>query len=184
MDGAVYAVDFEKNELKTINDKEPVGICGTGIVEITAELIKSGAVDATGLLQEEYIENGYPIGEKLRFTQKDIREIQTAKAAVRAGIELLIARCGCGYEDIASVYIAGGFGCKLNISKACAIGLIPPELEGKCTAIGNSSLGGAVKYAFNADAAARTDKLRGLCSELVLANDEGFNEAYLRYMSF
>ena len=184
VDGAVYAADFEKNELKTINDREPVGICGTGIVEITAELIKSGAVDTTGLLREEYFENGYPIGDKLRFTQKDIREIQTAKAAVRAGIELLIARYGCGYEDISSVYIAGGFGCKLNIGKACDIGLIPPELEGKCTAIGNSSLGGAVKYAFSADAAARTDKLRSLCSELVLANDEGFNEAYLRYMNF
>ncbi|MDO5396446.1 MAG: ASKHA domain-containing protein [bacterium] len=184
VDGAVYAADFAEHKISTINDKPPVGICGTGIVEVMAELIKSGAVDKTGLLRDEYFETGYPVTERLRFTQKDIREIQTAKAAVRAGIELLIERYGCTYEDVASVYIAGGFGCKLNISKACEIGLIPPELEMKCTAIGNSSLGGAVKYAFSMDAAARTGKLRGLCRELVLAADEDFNDRYLEYMNF
>lgn len=184
VDGAVYAADLAEGKISTINDKPPVGICGTGIVEVMAELIKIGAADKTGLLRDEYFEAGYPVTDKLRFTQKDIRELQTAKAAVRAGIELLIARCGCTYNDVASVYIAGGFGCKLNISKACAIGLIPPELEMKCTAIGNSSLGGAVKYAFSADAAARTGKLIGLCRELVLASDEDFNDRYLKYMNF
>ena len=184
VDGAVYAADFKERKISTINDKEPVGICGTGIVEVMAELLKTGAVDKTGLLQDEYFKEGYPVTEKLRFMQKDIREIQMAKAAVRSGIELIVKRYGCGYKDISSVYIAGGFGCKLNISKACEIGLIPPELKEKCIAIGNSSLGGAVKYAFSMDAADRCEKLRGLCREHIIAADEAFNDRFLKYMGF
>lgn len=184
VDGAVYAADFVGRKISTINDREPVGICGTGIVEVMAELIKADAVDKTGLLKDEYFDMGYPVTEKLRFTQKDIREIQMAKAAVRAGIELIIERYGCGYSDVSSVYIAGGFGCKLNISKACDIGLIPPELKMKCIAIGNSSLGGAVKYAYDMDAENRCEKIRGLCRELALAADEDFNNKFLEYMGF
>lgn len=184
IDGAVYAADFKAGEIRTINNKLPIGICGTGIVEVMAELIKTGVVDKTGLLKDEYFDMGYPVTERLRFTQKDIREIQMAKAAVRAGIELLIERYGCEYSDISSVYIAGGFGCKLNIHKACEIGLIPPELREKCIAIGNSSLGGAVKYAFSMDGVDRCEKIIGSCRELVLATDEEFNDKFLKYMYF
>ncbi len=184
VDGAVYAVDLGANEIKTINNKPAVGLCGTGIVELAAELLKAGTIDSNGLLADNYFEKGYPLTNKIYFTQKDIREIQTAKAAVRAGIELLIKRYGCSYDDISSVYIAGGFGYRLNIKKACEIGLIPERLEKKCIAIGNSSLGGAVKYGFGADGKNRTEKLRSICSELTLALDDEFNESYINYMGF
>lgn len=184
VDGAVYSVDLTRKKIKTINDKPPVGLCGTGVVEITAELIKHKLVDNTGLLNERYFEKGYPISDKIYFTQKDIREIQNAKAAVRAGTELLIKRYGIGYDDISTVYIAGGFGYKLNVEKACIIGLILPQLRDKCIAVGNSSLGGAVKYAFSTDGADRTNKIRRISEELVLAADKEFNDSYMRCMYF
>ncbi len=184
VDGAVCSIDISEEKIGTINDKPPIGLCGTGIVEITAELVKNNIVDSTGLLKDKYFEKGYPVTDKIYFTQKDIREIQNAKAAVCAGTELLIKRYGISYGDISTVYIAGGFGYKLNVEKACIIGLIPPQLRDKCIAIGNSSLGGAVKYAFSMDGEKRTNRIREISEELVLAADAEFNEKYMSCMYF
>lgn len=182
VDGAVCGAN--EGVITTINNKPPVGICGTGIVELTAELLKNGIIDKTGLLSEKYFEKGYPVTDNIYFTQRDIREVQTAKSAVRAGIEILIKNYGCSIEDIESVYIAGGFGCRLNIAKACAIGLIPYKLKDKCIAIGNSSLGGAVKYGSCGDGDKRIEYIRSVSKELVLSLDGEFNEKYINYMNF
>jgi len=64
--------------------------------------------------------------------QRDIREVQLAKSAIRSGIEILIRHAGIMYEDIDKVYIAGGFGNYMSIESAAAIGLIPEELKHKC----------------------------------------------------
>ena len=184
IDGAVCGVDIKTNTVKTINNKKPCGICGTGIIETVAGLWETGLIDETGLLDKKYFEGGYPIAEGVTFTQNDIREIQTAKSAVRSGIDLLIARMGVTYDDIGDVYLAGGFGYRLNPKKACAIGLIPKELSEKVKAVGNSSLGGAVKYALSSDGAERIQRIQSISDELSLAQDEQFNELYLRNMYF
>ena len=77
---------------------------------------------------------------------RDVREIQLAKAAVRGGVETLLVRYGISYDDVHKVYLAGGFGYKLDTEKAIAIGMFPEEFQGKIEAIGNSSLAGAVEY--------------------------------------
>lgn len=88
-----------------------MGICGTGVIETAAELLKLGLIDATGLLDEEYFEEGFPLavapdGSHIVFTQKDVREIQLAKSAVRAGVETLVRRYGVSYDEISHVYLA------------------------------------------------------------------------------
>ena len=184
VDGAVCSIDLKSGAVKTINDMPPSGICGTGIVELVCGMLGEGIIDKSGLLADKYFSAGYPFAGNLTFTQRDIREIQTAKAAVRAGVEMLIKNYGCGYEDIDKVYIAGGFGYRLDIESACAIGLIPPRLRDKCTAVGNSSLGGAVKLAARPQDRERLENICALCSELHLALDDEFNKTYIECMNF
>lgn len=176
-------------EVETIGHKAPVGICGTGVIELTAELRKAGLMDETGLLTEEYFERGYRVaddsdGNAIMFTQKDVREFQLAKAAIRAGLKTLLRRYGAVYEDIGTVYLAGGFGYRLNLKKAIAIGLLPKELEEKLKVVGNTSLGGATDYLRAASAAGRIEQLLNVSEEIHLSNDMEFQEDFIRYMDF
>ncbi|NLP33932.1 MAG: DUF4445 domain-containing protein [Clostridiales bacterium] len=181
---------------KTIGDKPAVGICGTGVLEITSELLRNHLIDANGLLQQPYFEHGFPIAktnktmetmdqeEPIIVTQKDIREIQLAKAAIRAGIETLIASYGISYEQIGNVYLAGGFGYKINIDKAVHIGLLPVELSGKIKAIGNSSLIGAIQYLTDEGMKNRLEHIIAIAKELNLSEDRDFNNRYVKHMNF
>lgn len=184
--GAISNVTLEdgKVSLKTIGDAKPQGICGTGVIDITYELVKAGLVDETGLLEEDYFENGFPITDNISFYQKDIREIQLAKSAVRAGLETILINYGITYDEIDKIYIAGGFGYKMDIEKAIGIGLLPEKCADRIEAIGNSSLRGAVKYLLNEDAAQRIDHIVRCSAETHLSNDKNFNEFYMEYMYF
>ncbi len=188
--GAISEVEIEEGEItiKTIHNVPPVGICGTGIVELTSELLKERIIDDTGLLRSDYFERGYQIGSNKEFpityTQKDIREFQMAKAAIRAGVEVLIKEYGSSYLDIDKVYIAGGFGYKLNMEKALHIGLLPRELEGKIITIGNSSLEGAIRYLIDSIASDRAQSILQAANEIHLAKNEEFNDLYISYMGF
>lgn len=189
--GAISSVSIEdgKAVYETIAGKPPVGICGTGAIETVAELLKVDLIDETGRLDEAYFEEGYelarnPEGRSIVFTQKDIREIQLAKSAVRAGIETLAERYGTELDAIARVYIAGGFGFKVDISKAVYIGLLPEEFSGKIEAVGNSSLGGAVSYLTEDGADKRVEKIVEASEEINLSADKFFNERYMEHMYF
>ena len=188
--GAIHKLSLKegKLDLKTIGDQEPMGLCGTGVIELCSLLLENGIMDATGLLQEDYFDKGYPVHQsehrQLRFLQRDIRELQLAKAAIRAGIELLIRSYGCRYEDIDKVYLAGGFGYVLPIEKAVQIGLLPKELKERVVAIGNSSLAGAIQYAINPDFSVSLDKVILMAEEIHIANQEDFQELYIKHMNF
>lgn len=189
--GAISRVNIEGNKpsYETIGDKAPLGICGTGVIETAAELLEAGLMDETGLLVDLYFSKGYQLatdfeGKDISITQKDIRELQLAKAAIRSGIELLLRRYGITYEDIDTVFLAGGFGYKMNPDKALRIGLFPKELRYKIQAVGNSALAGAKKYLLEEDAPGRMASIIAVAEELHLANDEDFNELYLGYMNF
>lgn len=189
--GAICHVEIEPDcvSVETIGHKEPVGICGTGVIEIISELVEKGYVDETGRLMDSYFEKGFqlsetPDGKPIAFTQQDIREVQLAKSAVRAGIEVLLRRFGVSYDQVAKVYLAGGFGFHINQEKAMVMGLIPRELTGKIETVGNSSLGGALRYLQEADGKEKIMKIVGLCSEIDLSVDSDFNELYMEHMFF
>lgn len=191
VDGAVCSVKLGngKTEIKTIGNKPPVGICGTGAVEIVSEMIRENVIDNTGLLSEDLFDEGFPVaqtafGDEVVFTQQDIREVQLAKAAIRAGIETLLVRYGISADKIARVYIAGGFGYRLNPEKAIAIGMLPAEFSDKAVAVGNTSLAGGAKYLNNEDGRVQMEKIRRVAEEINLSNDDVFKEAYIRHMMF
>ena len=174
--------------LETIGGQKPIGICGTGVIELCSELLENGIMDATGLLREDYFEDGYLIyrenESQLRFLQRDIRELQLAKAAIRAGIELLVKSFGCSYEAIDQVYLAGGFGYVLPVDKAVHIGLLPEELKEKVVPIGNSSLAGALRYAIDPNFPDRLNQVARMAKEIHIANQVEFQELYIQYMNF
>lgn len=190
--GAISSISINKDNsttYKTINNRQPTGICGTGVIEITAELMKARLIDETGLLDERYSEQGFKIitdkeGKDILFTQKDIREVQLAKSAIRAGIEILKKRFGVDYNEIDKVYIAGGFGLKIDIQKSIYIGLLPKQFDEKIEAVGNSSLSGAIEYLLDPNAKDRTEKLIKISKEIQLSSDKDFNEYYIDNMFF
>lgn len=186
--GAVCGVELVQDRVKTktIGDKKPAGICGTGVIEAVYELKKADIIDETGLMDDPYFEEGFLLSEEgdIRLYQKDVREIQLAKSAVRAGLETLLLRYGVSYQDIEKIYIAGGFGYKMDIGKASDIGLLPAECRDKIEAAGNTCLKGAVKYLLDKYASERTEKIKTHSEEIQLSNDRQFQEYYMEYMYF
>lgn len=184
--GAVSSVNIicGRPHIKTIGGGAPAGLCGSGVIEIMYELLKEGFIGADGRPEENFLKNGYEIAPSVTFTIGDVREVQLAKAAIRAGIEVLLREYGTGYEEISHVYLAGGFGQKVNIRKAAGIGLLPEALVPKVRAVGNSSLAGAVLFAGNPSLAGRFQTVAESVKEIVLAQNPLFQEQYLAQMVF
>ena len=184
--GAVCSVSLAGKQvhIETIADATPTGICGTGVIDAVYELKKEDIIDETGLMQKPYFENGFPLSEEgnIRLYQKDIREIQLAKSAVRAGMETLISKYGITYNEIENIYIAGGLGYQMNIQKAEDIGLLPAGCGERIHAVGNSCLKGTVKYLLNRNAQKITEAIAGTAEEINLSNDKEFQEFYMEHM--
>lgn len=189
--GAICNVSIEETNVKitTIADNSPAGICGTGAIAALSELLRLEYVDETGLLDEDYFEDGFLLcqsadGVPIAFTQKDVRQMQLAKAAVRAGLETLLLRYGVDYDGVDHVYLAGGFGYKMDLEQAVGIGLLPEELKGKVQAVGNSSLSGARDALLLEDAPKRLQHICALAEEVNLSMDKEFQELYVEHMMF
>lgn len=136
--GAVSAVKEENGKLSVsvIGDTKATGICGSGIVSIIAHLLKTGELSPSGLLEKERVF----ITDDVYVTRKDIRSLQSAKAAIGAGVSILCKRMGIAKNDIEAVYVAGTFGEYLDKKAAVSIGLLP---DSECKTLGNCSLFGA-----------------------------------------
>lgn len=195
VEGAVYGVALYNRQIaniKTIGDKEPCGICGTGVVACMAELRKAGLLDETGLLHEAYFDEGFIIAPPtqtaqtasgpIKLTQQDIREVQLAKAAILAGIETLLQSCNITPQELETVYVAGGFGTQLNLEKAISIGLFPESFAGKLVAVGNSALAGAVQCLKAPEIQARAEKICRISKEISLSGNATFQEKYIQSM--
>lgn len=137
-EGAISAVEKDLS-VTVLGGKPPVSICGSGVIDAVAALLENGLVDETGKMKGDMI----ILGGDVYLSARDVRQIQLAKAAVRAGIDTLLSMTGRSCNDITEVLIAGGFGAYMNIKSACAIGLLPPELLRKTRHIGNSAGAGA-----------------------------------------
>ena len=184
--GAVSSVEITDGEarVETIGGLPPVGLCGTGVLETVYELLKEELVDEAGLLDDEYFDDGFPVAEGIVFTNKDVREVQLAKSAVRAGLEVLLEEYGADYDQIGKLYIAGGFGQKINLEKAVGIGLLPEELLDRMVPVGNSSLAGAVMAACDPSVLERMRAVGENAEETALAENPLFSDLYMDNMFF
>lgn len=172
-------------ELSTIAGETPIGLCGTGIIDAVGEAVRLGLIDENGTFEEPWFTDGMPVAEgRFRFRQEDVRQVQMGKAAIRAGIETLLAEYGGG--DPEEILIAGGFGCRMDEEQTIRIGLFPEQFRGHITMIGNSALAGAQRYLLDDRTAAkqRLASITGRAQELSLAMHPKFNELYLDEMFF
>jgi uncharacterized 2Fe-2S/4Fe-4S cluster protein (DUF4445 family) len=183
------------------------GICGSGLLDIAGELVRTGVINKRGrLAPPEDAPNGVPRGaeaeklaarvrpvdekpaffitDKVYIGQKDVRQIQLAKSAIRCGIELLLARFGNNAGDVDRVIIAGSFGYHLNEKSLINIGLLPEQFAGKVSFAGNTSLGGAAALLVSAPLRERIKETAVRVEKVELAMDAGFESAFIEYMGF
>lgn len=154
----------------------------SSILKALEQLKKEGKMDANGTLSEPYFSKGYAYKGQY-ISQEHIRQIQLAKAAVRAGIELLCKRFGTSVEEIAQVFVAGGFGFYLKEESAYETGMFPSAWEntGKVQFIGNASLEGNIHcYHMEKD----LKRFNHDILNIDLAMDGNFEKEYVRYMNF
>lgn len=183
-DGAISRVrkDADGLHCKVIGGGEAEGICGSGLIDAVAAALNGGLLNERGKILHP--EGVIRLTERVHLTQEDIHEVQLAKGAIAAGIELLAAARDVSLEEIDRVYLAGAFGSFLDPSSACRIGLIPPVLENKITVIGNAALAGAKRLACDGSQLMRAQHLRECTEHISLAELPEFARCYARNMRF
>ncbi len=210
--GAINTVALHDASLQytTIADAKPLGICGSGIVDVISNLLYAGLVDETGrMIDPKEVDNeigkqllhnitkldnqvAYTVvpaentdhGDSILLTQKDIREVQNAKASIAAGITTLIKNSGKSIEDIETVYLAGGFGSYIDKHHAVHIGLIPKELENKIEVIGNAAGSGAIMALLSRDRFKECNELSERTEYIELSSSPEFMDDYVNSMMF
>jgi uncharacterized 2Fe-2S/4Fe-4S cluster protein (DUF4445 family) len=199
--GAVEQVAFsgEGIQVKTIGGAEPVGVCGSGLLDAIGEMAahrlldKSGRFHANGTLESrpwkdrwDFL-NGSPIfrlAGPVYLSQKDVRQVQLAKAAIRAGIDLMLRANDLEAAKVDRVLIAGSFGFHLRTSSLIHLGLLPREFSNRVEFVGNTSKTGAQAFLLNR---AVRDDLKSIVRKvrvLELANDPAFEKTFVRALSF
>jgi uncharacterized 2Fe-2S/4Fe-4S cluster protein (DUF4445 family) len=143
--GAIKEVkieNFGEVKYKTIdNAAVPVGVCGSGLIDALAELLDKKLIDGRGKFYGA--EKEFRIAEGIKLLEKDIDQLNLAKTAVAVGIKVLLRRYGVEFEDIDSIFLAGGFVNFTNTEHAIRIGLLPDVERGKVKKVGNAAIEGA-----------------------------------------
>jgi uncharacterized 2Fe-2S/4Fe-4S cluster protein (DUF4445 family) len=158
--GAIERVQLIEGEirLQTIGGKPPVGICGSGIMDVVAEMLTNGLLDKRGVLKaddsrmrikdgrQEFVlspadENGHH--QDIVITRSDVNEIQLAKGAIRSGIDILLTEMGLPTNDLEAVIVAGAFGTYIDIDSAIRVGMFPELPRHRFQQVGNAAGAGA-----------------------------------------
>lgn len=204
-EGAIEKVQIDEDvSLGTIGDRPAVGICGSGIIDVVAELVKVGAVGRSGRfvrlagdeatvpwhlrLKREGTAARFVLsqgeGREIEVTQKDIRQVQLAKGAILSGILSLTAQLGIGLADIDRVCIAGAFGHHVRKESLARLGVFPRECLEKVVLIGNSSKSGAVMALLSREKRAEAERLSRQVGYVELSCYPGYDRLFADSLSF
>lgn len=208
--GAIEKIQIKDGEvfIKTVDNAEPVGICGSGIIDVMAEMIGAGLINFKGRLASkedlEKIHPGSPLadrlinteegrefilvykecGDDIVVTQKDIREVQLAKGAVAAGISIMLNRMDKKTEDIHKIVIAGAFGNFIHKESAVAIGLIPSLPMNKIISAGNTAGAGVSMTLMNDAELDLAKSVPAHVQHIELASCSDFQDEYMKALAF
>ena len=164
----------------TIGGGAAIGICGSGIVDALAVMLAVGAMDETGAMEE----SPFAICEGVSVSLDDVRGIQLAKSAIRAGLETLRISAGIEWDEVFALYVAGGFGSYLNLKSAMTIGLLPEQCEGRIQVVGNAALAGASMMLEHEEFFSKPSELAKLAKPVALDANAIFMEQYVDHMMF
>ncbi len=207
--GAIEGVAFEAGRLgyQVIGNIKPKGICGSGLVDLAAALLHYDLIDHEGLIRPpqgraaeglssriiersgEYSflvaspEESYD-GKPIYLTQKDVRQLQLAKAAIAAGIKTLMDELGIAAEDIQRVYLAGALGNYISSYSATRIGLVPALDLKIISSLGNAATTGASMVLLSRDYWQKANELIDFIEHVELSSRLNFNEYFVQQMDF
>ncbi len=200
-EGAIEEVRIDPRtcepELVTVGDKPPVGICGSGLIGLIAELFYCGLIDRRGKfhptkrrhLRVKEGESGFEYvvvhasesgtGEEIVIAEADIDNLVRAKAAVFAGLRILVEESGVSFDEIEEFYIAGSFGHYIDVEKAVSIGLLPDLPREKFKFLGNTSILGARLVSLYRENEELTKEIASRITYLELARNSKFMDEYV-----
>lgn len=199
--GAIERAQFFEGDwhFVTIDNKPPVGICGSGILDVVSEMLRNGHIDQTGRFTHRVIRrvgdgkdesfilvaaSKSGTGKDILVTRSDIREIQLAKAAIRAGIEALLRGTSTEEGEIRHIIIAGAFGTYLNIESAIRVGMFPDLPHETFLQIGNAAGVGAYEMLISEASKRNAEALFHRMSYIELTTDKGFIDSYVEAMGY
>ncbi|HBA62372.1 MAG TPA: ferredoxin, partial [Lachnospiraceae bacterium] len=203
-EGAIEDVRITEQgiELTTIDHQEPTGICGSGILAVVKELLRTGIVKKTGaFIQKDKLTESdyrYPMirmdGTKREFilhknplllvTQSDVRQVQLAKGALLSGFTALLNSAGISMKDLDQVMIAGQFGAHLPAESLVGCGILPPAVKDKLVYVGNSSKTGAYMTLMSQQIKAEMEALAEQMEYMELAETENYERIFTESMLF
>ncbi len=208
IDGAVSEVFIDASaqlQVKTIGNRKAIGICGSGLIDAIACMLQTGVLEETGRIsdRDELADGALKYADRLievngqqafslvqsegygiYITQKDVREVQNAKAAIAAGIALLVREACLKLEDIHSVYLAGGFGSFMRIRSAVETGLLPKISEEKMLAVGNAAGAGAIQALLSREELLEAAEIANRIKYLELSSRQDFVTEYTDQLFF
>lgn len=208
--GAIEHIAFDEKTVvfTTVENTEPVGICGSGLIDAIAEMLGCGVIDETGRIASaaeleakqpgswlskrlrdgedgrEFVLVFKSEGEDLVITQKDVREVQLAKGAIAAGIAILLREIGAAPKQIQKVMVAGAFGSFIDKESAIRIGLLPAIDPDRIVSIGNAAGTGALMLLAAPREVRLAEEIPQKVGHIELAVSQGFQEQYLAEMNF
>lgn len=206
--GAIERVQLDDRPIcSVIKGGQPTGICGSGLIDVVAEMLRLGIIDSTGRMSaaddlgtdvtpglREYLSRNDEYGPHLILsrsngrevviTQKDVRQVQLAKGAITAGVRILMNALGVRSEDISEVLLAGAFGNYIRKENAIRMGLIPEFPLDKVNFIGNAAAVGAKMALISREAREDAKRISESTDYIELAMDANFQDEFVEAMSF
>ena len=183
--GAIDHVKWhDRLVFSVIGSGKPKGLCGSGLLDTLAVLLDTGAVDKTGRLAQDKFWLTEESDDGVYITAGDIRKLQLAKAAIAAGIQVLLHFASIAETDIKRLVLAGGFGNFMDLDSAARIDLFPKNLLPVAEPLGNTAGEGAVLALSSEDVRERLMKIRDQCEYIELSSMSFFNDKFVEQMAF
>jgi uncharacterized 2Fe-2S/4Fe-4S cluster protein (DUF4445 family) len=185
-EGAIEAASLGEAgwTLRTIGDVEPEGICGSGLVDVLAELRRAGTMTSTGGLAGGVPEVPIMADGGITFSRADAAHLAQAKAANTVGMRVLLRTLGLEPGELAALHLAGGFATHLDLANAQAIGLLPPVPPERVVLHGNASVRGAAMLLLSRAARARLAAFVGRIEHVELESEPDFFDLYVDGLRF
>ncbi len=192
-DGAIERVTIGNGRLavRTIGNIEPVGLCGSGVLDTLSALRRLGIVNARGRLASGHPAVAESEGKRaavlapgVHFSQHDVRAVQLAKAAIRAGVDMLLQDHGVQEHDIERFIIAGAFGAYIDIASGIDIGLFPDLPSARFEQVGNAAGLGVRRMLASLKARTRAAELAAACKYVELSTRSDFQKTFLHHIGF
>jgi len=182
--GAISGIDSSDDStltITTIGNAPPIGVCGSGLIDAAAIMLKNNIIDKTGYLKND---QGFILAPGISINSIDIRQFQLAKSAIMSGIKILCKNSGVKLNEIPNVFIAGGFGFFINKKNAVNTGIFPKEFIESLTICGNLSLRGAEENLLYSNYIERCKNIVRRCKIIELSNDPSFTDEFAENMLF